>query len=472
MISRMTRFKKSQWGRQGWRVLRGIGLSWVAMAGLAKGEARPNLIFIMADDLGYHDLGCYGQKKIRTPSIDALAAAGTRFTDVYSGSSVCAPARATLMTGKHSGHTRIRGNFPTEGGVRDMHGALRLSLAENEITLAEMLKTVGYTTAMSGKWGLGEAGSTGEPNRKGVDEWFGFLNQQHAHSYFPEYQWRNDKRVELPENLGGRREAYSHDLHSAFALEFIRSAAVKDAPFFLYLPYQIPHSRYEIPSTEPYAKQSWPREAKVHAAMITRLDRDIGRMRVLLDELGIADNTLVFFTSDNGAAKRWEGIFNSSHPFRGRKRDLYEGGIRVPMIVAGPGIPKGRTSDAAWYFPDILPTFAAVAGVPPESLTAGLDGVNILPSLRGLLQPELAERPMIWEFHESGFEQAARIGEWKAVRPAGKALELYHLGRDPAESRNLADTEPETAARMAALLASSRTPSRHWPVPGEAAPTR
>lgn len=464
----MKDFRESRRGGRGRRRLRDLALLLVVAAGMATAAQRPNVVFIMADDLGYHDLGCYGQKKIRTPSIDAMAVEGTRFTDVYSGSSVCAPARATLMTGKHAGHARIRGNFPAEGGSRDMHGALRLSLAEDETTLAEVLKTAGYATAMSGKWGLGEAGSTGEPNRKGFDEWFGFLNQQHAHSYYPKFQWKNRERVELPDNLGGRREAYSHDLHSAFALDFIRAAAAKDAPFFLYLPYQIPHSKYEIPSLGRYADKSWPRDAKVHAAMITRLDRDVGRLRKLLGKLGIAENTLVFFTSDNGAAQRWEGIFDSSHPLRGRKRDLYEGGIRVPMIVVGPGIPQGRVSDAPWYFPDILPTFASLAGVPPESLPPGVDGMNVWPALRGQQQPELAERPMIWEFHESGFDQAARLGPWKAVRPAGKALELYHLGRDPGESRDLAAEESQTAARMAALLARSRTPSRHWPAPGDA----
>lgn len=425
----------------------------------------PNLVFIMADDLGYHDLACYGQKKIRTPRIDALAASGTRFTAVYSGSSVCAPARATLMTGKHSGHTRIRGNFPAEGGVRDMHGARRLALAKDEVTVGEVLRAGGYTTAMTGKWGLGEAGSTGEPNLKGFDEWFGFLNQQHAHDYYPEFQWKNGRRIDLAENQNGRREAYSHDLHTDFAVDFVRDAAAGDKPFFLYLPYQIPHSRYEIPSLGSYVDEVWPLEAKIHAAMITRLDRDVGRLLDLLAELGIAKNTMIFFTSDNGAARRWEGVFDSSHPYRGKKRDLYEGGIRVPMIVAGPGIPAGRDSDVSWYFPDIVPTFAAIAGLPPSSLPEDLDGLNILPTLRGELQPELGERPMIWEFHEGGFDQAVRLGPWKAIRRHGKAMELYHLGRDAGEALDLTASEPETAARMAALLVSSRKPSRYWPVP-------
>lgn len=425
----------------------------------------PNFVFIMADDLGYHDLGCYGQKKIATPHLDRLAARGTLFTDVYSGSSVCAPARSVLMTGYHSGRTLIRGNSPVEGGQPDRHGgSLRLSLGKDDVTLAQVLKAAGYRTGMTGKWGLGEEASAGEPNRKGFDEWFGYLNQRHAHSYYPEFQWHNGERVELPGNRNGGREHYSHDLHSEFALDFLSEAAPRPEPFFLYLPYQIPHSNYEIPSLGEYEKRGWSRDAKVHAAMITRLDRDVGRIMERLEELGVAGNTYVFFTSDNGAAQRWDGVFNSSHPFRGRKRDLYEGGIRVPMIVAGPGVPAGARSAAPWYFPDVMPTLAELAGpAAGKAMPADIDGLSVVASLHGESQDALVGRLMYWEFHEGGFQQAARRGHWKAVRRAGKGTELYHLSDDPAEARDLAAEHPEVVAAFEEAFLGARRPSRHWP---------
>jgi len=449
------------------RTTRTLLAALLTVAGQAAAKA-PNIIFIMADDLGYHDLGCYGQTKIQTPRIDRLAALGTRFTDVYSGSAVCAPARSTLMTGLHTGHTRIRGNFPAEGGLPDMNGMLRLPLSPEETTLASLLKSAGYRTAMTGKWGLGEEGTTGEPNKHGFDEWFGYLNQQHAHNYFPEFQWHNTARIEIAANRSGGRQKYSHDLHTAFALDFIRKAASAPEPFFLYLPYQIPHAKYEIPSLDIYQDKDWPKDAKVHAAMITRLDGDIGKFSDLLDELGIAPDTLIFFTSDNGAAQRWEGLFNSSHPLRGRKRDLYEGGIRVPMIVAGPGIPAGSTSNAAWYFPDLFPTFAALTDKAASAIAT--DGINILPTLRGEAQPGLRDRILYWEFHEGGFSQAVRLGDWKAVRRHGRSLELYNLSQDIGETENLAAGQPEIATSLEKAMTDSRRPSRHWPAPVDAAP--
>lgn len=264
--------------------------------------------------------------------------------------------------------------------------------------------------------------------------------------------------------MGGRKGTYSHDLHTEFALDFIRKTSQNEGPFFLYVPYQIPHSDYEIPSVSVYRDRSWSQDAKVHAAMITRLDQDVGRMLDLLRELEIDGETTVVFTSDNGAARRWEGVFDSSGPLRGRKRDLYEGGIRVPMIVAGPGIPSGRTSAARWYFADVMPTLAELAGL-SEAVPRDLDGLSVVETLRGGDQPELRERLMYWEFHERGFDQAARWGDWKAVRNGDSPLELYYLADDIGEVNDVAAAHPERVRFFEKALAEERTPSRYWPSP-------
>ena len=414
----------------------------------------------MADDLGYGDLGSYGQKHIRTPHLDRFAAEGMRFTDAYAGSPVCAPSRSVLMTGQHTGRTTVRGNFGANG-VRGLAGNPgRVPLEAGDVTVAEVLQQAGYTTGMTGKWGLGEPGTTGEPNSQGFDEWFGYLNQRRAHSYYPAYVWRNQEKVWLEGNREKPKTDYIHDRFAAFALDFIRENYRE--PFFLYLPYQIPHDRYEIPSTEPYADKAWQEKEKVHAAMITRMDEDIGEMMALVESLGIDDRTIVFFCSDNGAALRWEGRFDSSGPLRGRKRDLYEGGIRTPMLVRWPGvIEAGSVSDLPWYFPDVLPTLAELAGVAAPDL---IDGTSIVPSLRGEAQ-DLADRPMYWEFHERGFQQAARWGKWKALRlePQGP-LELYDLSEDPGEADDLASRHPEIVKWMETFLEQARTPSENWPV--------
>ncbi|MHC4623879.1 MAG: arylsulfatase [Planctomycetota bacterium] len=415
-------------------------------------RSRPNVIFIMADDLGYADLGCYGQRQIKTPNLDRMAAEGTRFTQCYAGSTVCAPSRSVLMTGRHTGHTTVRGNSSKLVG--------RIPLEAQDLTVAELLKQAGYATGITGKWGLGEPDTTGVPNRQGFDEWFGYLNQRHAHGYYPEYLWRNQEKVVLEGNTQGRREQYSHDLFTDFALDFI--GRHKDGPFFLYLPYTIPHAKYQIPSTEPYTDKPWPQDAKVHAAMITRMDRDIGRIMNLLKDQGIDRKTLVFFCSDNGAAKRWDGIFDSSGLLRGHKRDMYEGGIRTPMIARWPGnVPAGRTSNAVWYFADVLPTLAELVGVvPPEKI----DGISVLPSLLGSKQ-RTDDRFLYWEFFERGFQQAVRWRDYKAVRLSpGEPLELYDLSTDLGEKNNIAGRRPDVVAKIEAYLETARTDSPNWPV--------
>ena len=427
----------------------------------AKKLQKPNIIFIMADDLGYGDLGSYGQQIIQTPNLDKMASEGMRFTECYAGSPVCAPSRSVLMTGKHTGHTTVRGNSGGIGGVMGLGGKDgRVPLRKEDVTVAEVLKQAGYVTGMTGKWGLGEPNTTGEPNSQGFDEWFGYLNQNRAHTYYPTFIWRNRERVPLNGNTGNRKTQYTHDMFTNFALEFIRENQKKS--FFLYVPYCIPHSDYEIPDTTPYSDQPWAKNEKVHAAMVTRMDRDIGRLMALLKELKIDDNTIVFFCSDNGAAERWEGRFDSSGQLRGRKRDMYEGGIRTPMIVRWPGrIDSGSENDLAWYFADVLPTLAEIAQTNPSD---GIDGVSVLPTLLGKRQ-DIADRFLYWEFFEGGFKQAVRWRNWKAVRlKTRQKLELYDLSQDTGETQNVAAKHPNIVARINEYLKTARSESQAWPI--------
>ncbi|MDG2382138.1 MAG: arylsulfatase [Pirellulaceae bacterium] len=432
----------------------------LAPATLANDQNRPNIIFIMADDMGYGDAGCYGQQQIQTPHIDRLAAEGMRFRQCYAGSTVCAPSRSVLMTGLHTGHTRVRGNTG-RGGVVGLGGKVgRVPLRAEDITVAELLKSAGYKTAMVGKWGLGEPLTSGVPNKQGFDSFFGYLNQRRAHSYFPTYLWLNQHRFELPGNRDGRQQQYSHDLVTAHALHAIRDMA--DQRFFLYLPYTIPHDRFEIPDLGPYADRDWTETEKTYAAMITRMDSHLGNMLDLLAELGIEERTIVFFCSDNGAANRYEGIFDSSGPLRGRKRDMYEGGLRTPMIVRWPNrIQAGAVNDTVWSFQDFLPTAAELAGV---TIDHQVDGESILGTLLGNHQ-NLKDRFHYWEFHERGFQQAARWQDWKVVRPGrNQALELYNLKHDLGETKDIAKEHRELIRQFETNLAAARTESQEWPL--------
>lgn len=422
---------------------------------------NPNIIFILADDLGYGDLGCYGQVKIKTPNIDRLAAEGMRFTQCYAGSTVCAPSRSALMTGQHTGHTRVRGNEP-------------VPLRPEDVTVAEVLQKAGYKTGAIGKWGLGLANTTGIPTRQGFEEWFGYLSQTHAHDYYPTQLFRNDEVMLFDENSAGGRGAYSHDLFTRAATNFVR--VTKYFSFFLYLPYTVPHANnelgknggngMEIPSDAPYTKEDWPQPEKNKAAMITRLDRDIGRLLDQLKHLDIDDNTIIFFTSDNGPHK--EGgvkpeFFKSSGGLRGIKRDMYEGGIRVPMIVRWPGkIPAGKVSDQIWAFWDFLPTAAEIAGV--TNVTGQIDGISMLPTLLGRKQTNQHDF-LYWEFHEKGTKQAVRMGDWKAVRLVPKEpLELYNLKIDLAETNNVAAEHADIVSKIENYLVTARTESERWPI--------
>ena len=454
-----------------------LALPWARRAWAAL-TPRPNIILIVADDLGYGDLGCYGQRKILTPNIDWLAKQGMRFTQAYAGSTVCAPSRCSLMTGMHNGHNRIRDNLPHN-----------IWLRPDDLTVAEVLKQAGYKTGAIGKWALGNPGSWGIPNYQGFDYWYGHLSQDQAIRYYPSYLWENERMVLLQDlvmvndvgkmigNRGGKRVKYTHDLFTEKAVSFIKHHA--EHPFFLYLAYTIPHfseypkdspDHYIVPSDEPYTDKDWPQIAKNYAAMITRMDRDVGRIMKLLKQLGIDQNTIAFFTSDNGP---YEGVpvtaelFDSNGLLRGGKRDLYEGGIRVPMIVRWPGrISPGRSSDQVWAFWDFLPTAAELAGLPVPN---GIDGISILPALLGKHQKK--HDYLYWDYGHvrKTYKQAVRIGDWKGVRNGlGAAIELYNLRNDPSETGNVASEQPQVVSQIEEVMRTARTDSQDYPISGAA----
>lgn len=437
--------------------------------------AKPNIIFILGDDLGYGDIGCYGLQNIRTPNVDRLATEGLRFTQGYAGSTVCAPSRCVLMTGLHTGHCRVRGN----GGATPISQSLR----PGDVTVARVLKDAGYTTALIGKWGLGDVGPAeiGQPRRQGFDYFYGYLNQTHAHNYYPEFLWRNEDKVPLrnvvPDaktngaGVATARVDYSADLIADEALAFIRRA--KDQPFFLYYATTLPHANneaknkgMEVPDLGDYVARDWPEPVKGHAAMVGRLDRDVGRILALLKELGLDEKTIVIFTSDNGPHKEGgnDPEFNrSSGPLRGIKRAMYEGGIRVPFIVRWPGVIKpGAVSEEIVWFPDFLPTAAALAKV---KAPAGLDGVNLLPHLRNQAKKVRRSAPLYWEFFEGGFKQALREGDWKLVNLGGGKLELYNLRQDLGETNNVAAQNPKILKQLQTKMAAARVDTPDWPIP-------
>ncbi len=440
----------------------------------ADGE-RPNIVFIMADDLGYAHLGCYGQTKIQTPHLDRFAAEGMRFTSAYAGAPVCAPSRSVLMTGLHAGHTPVRGN---SGGI---------PLAPEDVTVAEVLKGAGYVTGLFGKWGLGEHGTTGVPYKQGFDEFFGYLHQIHAHFYYPEYLWQNERKYPLPGNSDGRRGQYTHDEIVSKAMDFLRSH--HDEHFFLYVPFAVPHYELLVPEESlaqyvgkfpetpyegrkgrptgyphDYAKQPTPKAAT--AAIISHMDRSVGKLLGLLKELELDDRTVVFFTSDNGATGGASDpqFFKACGPFRGRKGRLFEGGLRTPMIVRWPGkIPAGVVNDHPWYFADVLPTLAELGQTTVPDRT---DGISVVPTLLGETaagRKQAVHEFLYWEHKGSS---AVRAGHWKAIRPrenaseeAGK-LALYDLRVDPGETQDVAAEHPDVVARIERYLATARTEPR------------
>ena len=455
-------------------------------------ERPPNIIYFLADDLGYAELGSYGQEWIKTPNIDRIADEGIRFTQHYSGNAVCAPSRCNLMTGKHPGHAYIRNNgdpahlqhmkeemgweFPGQNPIPD-----------EEVTIAEMLKQKGYATAAIGKWGLGHFGTTGDPNKQGFDLFYGFNCQRHAHNHYPRFLWNNREKELFPGNdrtLNG--ETYSQDRFREVALEFIQTH--KDEPFFLYMPFAIPHLSIQVPESSleeykdvipeedyehrGYLEHPYPRAG--YAAMISHLDRDVGAIMDLVKSLGLDDNTLVMFSSDNGPTFNRLGgsdsdFFESAGPFKGLKGSLYEGGIRVPLVARWPGkITPGQESSHLSAFWDIMPTLAEVTGTTPP---ADIDGISLAPTLLGSDAQE-AHELLYWEFPGYGGQQAIRMGDWKAIRqqvlkkdnPDPLNIQLYNLAEDIGETTDVADQHPELVEQFRVMMRENRVPSSLFPM--------
>jgi arylsulfatase A-like enzyme len=438
-------------------------------------QQHPNFIFVLADDLGYGDLGCYGQKNIKTPNLDRMAAEGVRFTDYYAGSTVCTPSRCVLMTGVHTGHAWLRGNAA-------------IDLRPQDVTVAEVLKAGGYRTALIGKWGLGKEGGEGVPTKQGFDSFYGYLNNMHAHNYYPAYLIRNEGREPLKnvvpgvgkngEGVATERAQYSHDLFAEEALKFLQQNkdAAKGEPFFLFLCFTIPHANneaknkgMEVPELGEYASKDWPEPNKGHAAMITRMDRDVGRILDKLRELGLEENTAVFFTSDNGPHKEGgqdPAVSDSNGPFKGTKRDLYDGGIRVPLIARWPGkIPPGRTSDHVGSHQDVMVTLAELAGT--QSHLPKHDGVSLVPTLLGKPDQQKQHEYLYWEFYEQKGARAVRMGDWKAVRKplAGGKVELYDIKKDPGEEHDLAAQHRDLVAKAEAIMKQAHVPNENFKLP-------
>ena len=439
---------------------------------------KPNIIFILADDLGYGDLSSYGQEKFQTPNIDKLAEMGMRFTQQYAGATVCAPSRSALMTGLHTGHTPVRGN-------QEVKPEGQWPLPAESLTVAEILKENGYVTGAFGKWGLGYPGSEGDPNNQGFDEFFGYNCQRKAHNYYPYYLWHNQEKVMLPGNEGTGTGEYAPFVIHKNAMDFLQKN--KDTTFFMYYPSVIPHAELFAPESylakyrgkyDPekvfngtddgprYKNGAYGSQPEAHAAfaaMVNILDDQVGEIMDKLEELGIADNTLVIFSSDNGPHKEGGAdpdYFNSNGPLKGYKRDLYEGGIRVPAIAVWQGkIVAGSETNHISAFWDFLPTVCNLIGVTPPENT---DGISFLPTLKG---QEQKEHPyMYWEFHELGGRVAVRQGDWKLIRydinrtPKGE-FELYNLTEDIGEENNLAIQYPEKVEELKELMREARTPS-------------
>ncbi len=440
-----------------------LGLLTVPVPALHAAD-KPNIIFILSDDIAQGDLGCYGQKLIQTPNLDRMASEGTRCTQAYCGTTVCAPSRTSLMIGKHMGHSPVRAN-------REIKPEGQMPLPAGTFTVAQLLKSAGYTTACIGKWGMGMFDTTGSPLKMGFDHFFGYNCQRHAHSYFPTYLYNDDKRFELPGNDGntditGKGAIYSQDLIADETLKFVR--ANKDKPFFLYYSVTLPHGTFQINNQGIYKDKPWTAEQKNYAAMVTRLDTDVGRLLALLKELGLDEKTLVVFAGDNGCSfapssplgKLFEQAANG---MRGFKRELYEGGLRNAGLIRWPGVvPAGRVSDEPWAFWDFLPTCAELTGAKiPDRVQP--DGFSLVSFFKGGHAPP--REYFYWELHEQASIQAVRWGDWKAVRngPA-KPIEIYDLKTDAAESKNLATEKPELVAKAEALMKAAHVDDPNWPM--------
>ncbi len=426
-------------------------------------ESRPNVVYIMADELGYFEPGFNGGTTIKTPNLDRMAAEGMRFKNLFAGSAVCAPTRCCLMTGKHSGHTSVRVNG---GGT---------PLRADEPTIASMLRSQGYATGGFGKWGCGGRDSTGVPEKHGFDLFFGYYDQVHAHTYYAPYLIRNSEEVPLAGNNGGsKRQTYSHYLIHEAAMKFIREHGKQQKPFFAYLPYTPPHGNFDIPDSDPaweiYKDKPWPENARRYAAMVGMIDRQVGEVLALLKELRVEQNTLVLFSGDNGGADYFaskdhpRGVHSANKDpstgveYRGHKGQLYEGGLRVPFLARWPGkIAAGGVSEHLAYFPDVLPTIAELTG---GKAPADVDGLSILPTLLGEQAAGHTQKQHDFLYWELGGATAIRQGTWRAVRPKPTSKwELYDLSSDPSESKDLAAAKPDMVTKLDALAAKSHIPA-------------
>lgn len=441
------------------RFLLALGL----LGSVALAAEKPNVVFILCDDLAQGDLGCYGQKLIQTPNLDRMASEGTRYTQAYSGTSVCAPSRTSLMTGLDMGHSPVRANREIGKGLGQM------PLPPGTVTVASMLKASGYATACTGKWGMGMPGSSGEPLKLGFDRFYGYYDQVHAHDYFTSYLFDNDKLVELPE------KSYSQNFIQKATLDWVRS--VKDKPFFLFYAVTLPHGDYEIDSLGIYADKPWTPQQKTYAAMVSRLDRDVGELLALLKELKLDENTLVMFSGDNGSSfgpgTPVGKLFDQSMggKLRDNKRSMFEGGLRQASIARWPGkVTAGRVSDEPWAFWDFMPTVAEITGAKIPA-TWKSNGLSLVDFLKGGKAPQ---RPFFyWELHEGQPSQAIRFGDWKAVRPApNKPMLLFDLKTDSAETKDLAAEHPELVKKAVGLMNGYRTADPNWPDPAGVAGKR
>lgn len=413
----------------------------------------PNLVFVLSDDLAQGDLGCYGQKLIQTPNLDRMAAEGTRYLQAYCGTTVCAPSRSSLMTGLHMGHCPIRAN-------REIKPEGQMPLPAGTVTVAQLLQKAGYATACMGKWGMGMFDTTGSPLKMGFDHFFGYNCQRHAHSYFPDYLYNDDQRIQLDGKI------YAQNLIENEVLDWVRKQ--KDRPFFLFYAITLPHGKFEIDDQGIYKDKPWTDVEKNYAAMVTRLDSDVGRLLSLLKELNLEDRTLVMLSGDNGSSfppasplgKRFD---QASNGLRGFKRELYEGGLRQAAIARWPGVvPAGRVSAEPWAFWDFLPTARELAGAKPP---AGLktDGLSLVSFLKGGPAPK--REYFYFELHEGRPQQAIRFGDWKAVIAGPrKPMELYDLANDPGETKDLAPGRPDLVSKAQALMESARVDDPNWPL--------
>ncbi|MEJ7778974.1 MAG: arylsulfatase [Daejeonella sp.] len=454
-------------------------------------QEKPNIIYILCDDMGYGDLSSYGQKNFSTPNIDKLAESGIKFTQHYAGSPVCAPSRATLMTGRDPGHSRVRGNYET--GPSGFGAGLELK--NEDVTLAEVAKMAGYQTALIGKWGMGMPSTSGAPEKQGFDFMYGFLNQAHAHYQFPDYLYRNGKKEYIKVNRDEKKGAYSNDIFTREALSYLKMQK-KDQPFFLYLAYVTPHAELIVPednlfnsfkgkfkeapfasgkqgsngknSFGAYASQNYP--AAAYASMVVRIDQDVAKLKKQLILLGLDENTIIMFSSDNGSHKEGganPAVHNSNGGLRGAKRDVYEGGIRVPFIVNWPAkIKGGQTSGHISAFWDIMPTLAEITGIDLKEKGIPTEGISLMPIFNGTPDQQKKHPYLYWEFHENKTsDQAIRVDDWKAIRhdPAGKT-QLYNLKNDVTENNDVAAQHPLIVAKMEEMMNSARIPHDLWPL--------